>query len=310
MRTAIRHAALLFLTAGIASAEAIELHPDWIAVVGPQWADGAEPLRSPRGIGVSLYGRVFVADLENHRVVALDSLGGNGIEIGYAGSGDGRFVDPADVATEGRHLYVLDAGNERIQIFNRHDVFSEVLLSREEGTIGIPSRLAADLFGRLYISDIEEDVVRVFRSYTGEEELRIGGYGNEDGLFVSPGEIAVDRDRNIYVCDRGNARVQKFDPLGGWLMTTSTDGPGELLDPSAIAVDRRGRLYVADSQQGRVVLFERDGSYQGEIRAGPDGASLTDLQGLAFGPTGILYLVESGKNRILLFRPPPDLDVR
>ncbi len=298
------------MTAGVVSAQSIEIHPEWIATVGPAWAEGADPLRSPRGIAVSLDGRVFVADLGNDRVVSFDSLGAKGRPIGYAGSGEGRFVDPADVATEGRHLYVLDEGNERIQIFNRHDVFSEVLLSREAGTVGIPSRFAVDLFGRLYVSDIEEDAVRVFRSYTGEEELRIGGYGSEDGLFVSPGEIAVDRDRNLYVCDRGNARVQKFDPLGGWLMTTGADGPGGLQDPSAIAVDRRGRIYVADARGGRVVLFERDGSYRGEIRTGPDGKPLSDPQGLAFGPTGILYLVESGRDRIILFRPPPDLDVR
>ncbi|NNE10050.1 MAG: hypothetical protein HKN20_15925 [Gemmatimonadetes bacterium] len=310
MRTALRQTAFLFLTAGALSAQSIELYPVWIATIGPQWTEGADPLRSPRGIGVSLDGRVFVADLGNDRVVSFDSLGAGGRTIGYAGAGEGRFVDPADVATEGRHLYVLDEGNERVQIFNRHDVFSEVLLARESGTIGIPSRLAVDLFGRLYVSDVEEDVVRVYRSYTGEEELRIGGYGSEDGLFVSPGEITVDRDRNIYVCDRGNARVQKFDPLGGWLMTTSADGSGALQDPSAIAVDRGGRIYVADSREGRIVLFERDGSYRGEIRAGPDGRPLSDPQGLAFGPTGIVYLVESGKDRIVLFRPPPDLDVR
>ena len=311
MRTAVQYFLLLLLMIPDAHASAdFAIQPEWIATIGPAWSGDAAPFRAPRGVGVSLDGRVFIADFGNQRVVSLDSLGTGGEELGYAGSGEGRFINPADVATEGRSLYVLDEGNERVQIFDRHGVFSEVLLSREAGTIGIPNRLAVDLFGRLYVSDIEEDVVRVFRSYAGEPEFTIGGYGTEDGLFVSPGEITIDRDRNIYVCDRGNARVQKFDALGGWLLTIDDEGPGALRAPSAIAVDRRGRIHVADGAGGRVAIFERDGSYCGEIANGPEGTPLLDPQGLAFGPTGILYLVESGRNRVLLLRTPADLDVR
>jgi DNA-binding beta-propeller fold protein YncE len=273
---------------------------------------GAAPF-APRGIAPNVDGVLYAADEANDRVVAFDSTGSVISTIGFSGSGDGRFLRPTDVAAaEGLHLYVLDAGNERIELFDRFGQFREVLLSREAGTIGVPSAIEADPFGRLYVAEEETDRVRVFRSFTGEEEFSFGGYGSEPGRFRGVSDIAVDRTRAIYVADRGNNRIQIFDSLGGYLRAIegTAAGIGPLSGPSAVAVDRFGRVYVADTGNRRIAVFDAGGTPIAEILALPGGGSLGQPRGVAVDDAGRLFVSDPEKGLVHLFRVGPDPDAR
>jgi DNA-binding beta-propeller fold protein YncE len=246
------------------------------------------PVRpSPLGISVGHNGLLYVADGANSRVAVFDSTGTLRSTIGFAGAEEGRFLQPTDVAAaEGLHLYVLDSGNERIQLFDRFEQFLRVLVSREEGTIGIPLGIEADPFGRLYVTDAEEDRVRVFRSFTGEEEFSFGGYGAGPGRFRGPADVAVDRMRRIYVCDRENRRVQVF---------------GALADPAGVAVDRLGRVFVADATDRRVAAFGEDGRLLAEFRGGP-GAPFGSPRGVATDGKGGLYVSDASTGLVHVLR--------
>jgi len=269
--------------------------------------DEANRLSAPMDLSVAaVEGLLYVADSGNNRVVVLDTAAAVRSRIGFAGSGDGRFIDPLDVgAGEGLHLYVLDGGNERIQVFDRHEQFLEVILSREEEEIGIPVGLEADPFGRLYIADAEEDRIRVFRSYTGEEEFSIGGFGTEAGRFRGPADVAVDRARRIFVTDRENDRVQVFDALGGYVHAIGEpEGPGRLDGPTGIAVDRGGVVFVADTENNRIALFDAEsGRFLSEIVEVPSSpAALSSPRGVAVDDGGRLFVADTGNDRILFFR--------
>lgn len=274
---------------------------------------GAAGPFSPRGIAPGFGGLLYAADGANDRVVALDSAGALLTTIGFSGSGDGRFLRPTDVAAaEGLHIYVLDAGNERVQIFDRYGQFQEVLLSRGAGTTGVPSAIETDPFGRLYVADEETDVVRIFRSFTGEEEFSFGGYGSEPGRFRSVADVAVDRMRSIYVADRGNDRIQVFDPLGGYLRSIGGEGSelGSLSRPSAVAVDRFGRVFVADTGNGRVVLFDPAGRALAEVRGLPGGGELVAPRAVAVDEAGRLLVSDPEGAAIHLFRVEESADAR
>jgi len=266
---------------------------------------GEEENRLSFPIGLSLgYGELlYVADSGNNRVVVFDSSGVVRSRIGFAGSEEGRFLEPTDVAAgEGLHIYVLDWGNERIQVFDRYGQFSEVILSRDQETIGVPAGLEADLFGRVYVADAEEDLVRVFRSFTGEEEFDVGGYGTEPGRFRHPADIAVDRERRIYVADRDNNRVQVFDSLGSFLYQFGSEkGAGRLSAPTGIAVDRFGSVFVADTGNRRVAVY-RAGKLQGEVLLAPDGTALEAPRGVAVGEGNRLYISDAESNRVHVYR--------
>ena len=275
---------------------------DHVVTFDPGPANEAR-LSSPMGLAVGWDGRIYVADSGNNRVVVFDSTGVFLSHIGFAGSGPGRFINPVDVATEGLHLYVLDEGNERVQIFDRFEVFSEILLARERDEMGVTSAIAVDLFGKLYLSDVEADLVRVYQSLTKIQDAEIGGFGSDEGRFRAPMGIAVDRDRRIYVCDRENNRVQVFDPLGGFLATVGDrGGEGALNDPQAIAVDREGTLFVADTGNNRIVVFRRGGHFAEELRGPPGGPRFVTPQGVAVAGTNTLILSDTGNDRVHLFR--------
>ena len=85
----------------------------------------------------------------------------------------------------------------------------------------------------------------------------------EDGDFDLPKSIAIDTDGNVYVADRGNNRIQKFDGDGNLLTKWGSHGKkdGEFSSPTSIAVDTDGNVYVADGGNNRIQKFDRDGNF-------------------------------------------------
>jgi sugar lactone lactonase YvrE len=75
----------------------------------------------PIGILVDRHDRVWVSSL-NDRVQAFTPEGKFLLGIGGTGQGPGQFVRPHGMALDSKgHLYVADAGNQRIQKFEIPD---------------------------------------------------------------------------------------------------------------------------------------------------------------------------------------------
>ena len=77
-----------------------------------------------------------------------------------------------------------------------------------------------------------------------------------------PQQIAVDDERNIYVTDTGNSRIQKFTHEGQFLSSWGTNGieNGELQSPVGIAI-YENNVYVVDEKQNIVQKFDNDGNF-------------------------------------------------
>jgi NHL repeat-containing protein len=111
--------------------------------------------------------------------------------IGEGGSGAGQFSTPRGVAVEEStgHLYVVDSGNHRVQEFNELGMF--------ERTWGWGVKTGTAQF---------ETCTAMCRS---------GIFGAGAGQMDDPQGIAVDQATgDVYVTDRDNRRVAKFDPSG------------------------------------------------------------------------------------------------
>ena len=83
-------------------------------------------------------------------------------------------------------------------------------------SLSAPLGSAVDTKGNVYISDYEDDRVRVFSSHPrrkGRELFSFGSSGKEPGQFYGPSNIAVYRD-SVFVSDSGNRRIQKFSTKG------------------------------------------------------------------------------------------------
>ncbi len=94
-------------------------------------------------------------------------------------------------------------------------------------------------------------------------KFSFGSIGTGDGQFNLPGDVAVDDNRNIYVADSSNHRIQKFDSNGNYLAQwgSSGSGDGQFYFPHSIEYAPDGYLYVGDYGNSRIQIFDTDGNY-------------------------------------------------
>ena len=140
-----------------------------------------------------------------------------------------------------------------------------------------------------------------------EEDLAIGDVNDEDYFFPNAVTLNVDNDGNIYVCDGGNRRVQKYDKSGIYLRTIGRQGqgPGEYMYPSRLFLDEDGNPLVNDSRS--LLYYDKDGVFQKKVQLegfysmlipGPAGTFIGSTQpsGSAEGgaKTSIIHVSENG----------------
>ena len=114
-------------------------------------------------------------------------------------------------------------------------------------------------------------MVIVYRYLTKMEHSFSNGVQKELEMvnFYLPVPVSdVDSQGNVWVADRGNHRIQKFDGDGNFLFKFgNTDGHpssalGKFDNPRQVSVDKDVKfLYVADSKNNRVQKFDTNGNF-------------------------------------------------
>jgi len=82
-----------------------------------------------------------------------------------------------------------------------------------------------------------------------------GSKGTGEGQFTVPYDVDVDSKGDVWVADRGNPRIQKFDKDGNFLFKLGSVGSkeGQFNNPRQVAVDINIKyLYVVDSKNNRI----------------------------------------------------------
>ena len=129
----------------------------------------------------------------------------------------------------------------------------------------------------------------------------VGGVGSAPGQFSSPRGIAVDTKGNIYVADTGNARIQKFDADGKFIIEFGKEGPAEMVlkSPNGVAVAEDDSAYVVDAETQRLVKFNPDGTFA-KVLEGPD-TGFYGPRDISIGSNRLAYIVDQGRSRIVGF---------
>ncbi len=122
--------------------------------------------------------------------------------------------------------------------------------------------------------------------------------GSGRDRFSRPRGIASDRQGNFYVADTGNGRVKKYDSYADIIsiFDTKSSDPGQVAIPGGVAVDESGSIYVTNLPNQKLMKFEPTGEFINEWSLGFYGP-----RDMAFGPNNHLYIVDSGRNRIVDF---------
>lgn len=167
--------------------------------------------------------RVYVVDLggvesDQHRVVVYDAEGGLVKTIGQRGGADGEFNLPSqcDVSLKDGRLYVLDAGNFRVQVFEPDGTFVRRWgkVGNELGNLARPRGLAVDDDDHVYVVDAAFANFQVFDS-DGQLLMPVAGPSGIDvpGGFALPAGIAVDNKNFVYIVDQKFNKVEVLRKL-------------------------------------------------------------------------------------------------
>jgi DNA-binding beta-propeller fold protein YncE len=202
--------------------------------------------------------------------------------IGGFGFSEGSFDGPVDVAVDAAgNVYALDAGNNRIQMFDHFSTFVLAMGSygSRKGEFSNPQAIAVDPYGSIYVVDTGNHRVQKFgwvdksacpNCPARSDGKRLGfitawgGLGTRSGDFKNPRDIVFDPEGNSFVLDAGNDRVQKFDRtqrfVGEWGRLFGSRG-GVFTGLVSIAWSRDRLSYIYLLGAGCVVKqFQLDGT--------------------------------------------------
>jgi uncharacterized protein (TIGR03437 family) len=248
-------------------------------------------LNQPQGIAVDSSGNLFIADTNNNLIRKVSA---GGIITTVAGNGNGGFSGdggpaasaalayPSGVAVDSSgNLFIADRRNNRIRKVSASGTITTVAGNATQGfsgdggpatsaSLNLPSGVAVDAFGNLFIADGGNNRIRKVPaggSITTVAGNGNGGFSGDGGPATSAGlsaaGVAVDTSGNLFIADALNNRVRKVSASG--TVTTAAGngtegfsgdgGPAaaaELSDPAGVAVDASGNLFIADNGNERI----------------------------------------------------------
>ena len=325
-------------------------------------------LNGPFGVAVDTAGNLYIADTSNE-VVRKVSAGGTISTVagtGTAGySGDGGAArnawlnGPESVAVDASGtLYIADTFNGRVRLVSADGTISTTagvgstgVYSGDGGPanlagISLPTDVAADRAGNLYIADFGNGRIRVVTN-----GIITTAAGRNDGAPLMEGEAAVNvrlegptgvtvdpSGSTIYFVQAGigsgtglavgNYKVWQVTAAGILSTFAGTGSPSysgdggmataaQLSGPAGVAVAATGVVYIADTQNQRVRAVSPGGTistlagtgtagFNGEI-VSPGTAQLNLPHGLAADALGNWYVADTANNRIRKVQPGGNL---
>ena len=240
------------------------------------------------------------------------------------------------------NLWIVDKGTNAVTKFNPAGYVTLNLGRRPEGYeppehmtpeearhvdgyFNGPTDVGWDADDNIYVSDgyVNSRVAKLDKH--GNWIKSWGTLGTEPGQFRLPHNMQVDRQGNVYVADRSNRRIQKFDSDGNYLKSIVLNVPYDKtrqpvlgnVNPNApdetapwtvcISGGETQYLFASDVEPGRIYKMTLDGEILGWL--GESGRQLGQfnwLHGISCRSENELYVADLNNWRVqkLLLDPP------
>jgi peptidylamidoglycolate lyase len=244
------------------------------------------------GVGIDAKGNIYALQKDDEatktssKVMVFDSKGKFEKEWG-----EGEFPGAHSLRVYDGSVWIAD---RKLQQVLKLDTDGKVLLSlgqkgvagdeASENAFNGVSDVAVAKNGDIFVSDGEGGNSRIVKFSKDGKFIKFwGAKGSDPGQFKTPHNIAIDSKGRVWVCDRGNKRLQVFDQDGKFLEQVTQFGT-----PHVFLISNDDVMYVAaNAPENRITIGTTDGKILGTI----DG--LNDPSDLAIDATGAVYVSET-----------------
>lgn len=185
--------------------------------------------------------------------------------------------------------------------------FEQTFALPGDDAMHLPTDVAVDRQGRVYVADGAQDRIVVFDT-TGQRVEVITAIGGQP--FDQPMGLFVDERDQLWVADTGHGRVlmRKTDGSAGRSISLGNHGAQKPLDVTDVALTTDGRvLWAADNEGDRLIRIELARMRTRFI--GRAGRSLGELQYpfmLALGADGDVFVTDVVNGRVAVFSDAGD----
>jgi DNA-binding beta-propeller fold protein YncE len=216
-----------------------------------------------------------------------------------------------DLAVHGSYLYVLDAGNCRVQKLDTSGSFVFQFGTQGTGNGQFApgaSGIAVDPEGRIYVADTGNHRIQKFAS-DGTFVASVGAFGSGNGEFNRPMGLCVGAGYagRIHVADCGNHRIVVLETNLAYQTAFGTDGNGfnlQFHSPRSVSWNSgSGDLFVVDAGNHRIVACEPNGNATLHILGLPGRGTNRLFHPAAILPRGgmAIEILDAGNTRIAVF---------
>jgi RHS repeat-associated protein len=320
--------------------------PTYAASFGTK-GTGAGQLEKPTYDAIGAKGNVWVTEYGSNRIsefsptgAFIETLGwgvSNGehkleackssCEEGLQGTEKGELYDPTGIAIANGLIYVVDSGNDRIEVYNeeKNEAVNQwgeagttagkfktplaIAISPSSGNVWVGDSLnhrlqefkAEGKFVEAVGWGVINNEKKEYEVCTSPTGCEAGLKGEGEGEFASTWGMTF-AGSTLYVTDTGNNRVEmineKSEPAGHF--GAAGTGNGQLEAPVGIATNPvTGNLYVTDTGNNRMQVFTPSGEYLTQFASFGTGNGQLDFpEGDAINSTGEIYVVDDLNHRV------------
>lgn len=258
----------LFVCTGCAAGStADEAEPEEIEVKLSQDYTLATQLKYTELAGTVFYnGNVIVCNPADNDLVLYTDSGEEIDTFGSLGNEVGEFINPTGIAVSGEYLYVLDAGNQRIQIYDADFTFLDAIpLDQLENTSDVYyTDLSVTDAGGIYLTTNStfKNIARVYlvdangKISTSAEPLYGFTYSSGDTAYCI-NTFQLSQENHAYTASFADSYLYSIKERGTLTMLAKLPfryGPTDF-------VVEDGELYVLSCGWARLDHFTTDGTY-------------------------------------------------
>ncbi|CAF4363963.1 unnamed protein product, partial [Adineta steineri] len=160
-------------------------------------------------------------------------------------------------------IYIADTANNSVVKWEHGKQNGKIVVSTRKRCEGV----FVDEHGYIYVAETDRHCIVKYGPHSSSNGTVVAGICDRNGSSLSqlssPAGIYVTTNGTMYIADRNNHRVQKWNAHASEGVTVAGTGSSgndlaSLSYPRQVIVDQQGTLYIADSVNHRVLQWEAE----------------------------------------------------